>query len=131
MKGRHETVIDKRPVNLDLASFRWPITAMASMPHRISGFVLFLAIPVVLWVLQESLASQQSYDALQILLSGTFAKLILWVIMAGLIYHFVAGIKHLIIDVGIGESLEGARRLAFLTLGISAVLILAAGVWIW
>ncbi|MBL4865667.1 MAG: succinate dehydrogenase, cytochrome b556 subunit [Pseudomonadales bacterium] len=122
---------DKRPVNLDLATFRWPITAMVSMPHRISGFVIFLAIPIVLWGLQQSLSSQESFDALQVVLDGVVAKLILWSILAGLIYHFVAGIKHLIMDVGIGESLEGARRLAFLTLGVSAVLILAAGVWIW
>ena len=104
---------------------------MVSMPHRISGFVIFLAIPIVLWGLQQSLSSQESFDALQVVLDGVVAKLILWSILAGLIYHFVAGIKHLIMDVGIGESLEGARRLAFLTLGVSAVLILAAGVWIW
>lgn len=122
---------DKRPVNLNITSFQWPITAVASGAHRLSGFAIFFAIPFVLWALQESVSSQESFDSLNVLLSGIGAKLILWMILAGLIYHFVAGIKHLIMDVGIGESLEGARRLAFLTLGASALLIVVAGVWIW
>jgi len=88
-------------------------------------------IPFVLWALQASLTSPASFDALQLALTCIPAKLVMWVIMAGLIYHFVAGIKHLLIDMGIGETIEGAQRMAYIVLGSSALLMIAAGVWIW
>jgi succinate dehydrogenase / fumarate reductase, cytochrome b subunit len=56
---------------------------------------------------------------------------VLWAIVAGLLYHLVAGIKHLFMDVGIGETLEGGRLGARLVVFVSAILIVAAGVWIW
>ena len=58
-------------------------------------------------------------------------RLVVWGIVAMLIYHLVAGIKHLLMDIGIGETLEGGRKGAFLVLAVSAVLILLAGGWIW
>jgi len=61
-------------------------------------------------------------------MSGGFAKFVLWVVVSALIYHFVAGIKHLLMDWGIGETLEGAQLGAKLVVGISAILIIYAGV---
>ncbi|MCF7982485.1 MAG: succinate dehydrogenase, cytochrome b556 subunit, partial [Pseudomonadales bacterium] len=58
-------------------------------------------------------------------------KLIIWVVLSALIYHLVAGIKHLLMDFGIGETLKGGQVGAKLTLAISAALILLAGVAIW
>ena len=56
--------------------------------------------------------------------------LLAWVVLSGLAYHFVAGIKHLIMDLGIGESLEGGALLAKLTVSVAALLIVLAGFWI-
>ena len=56
--------------------------------------------------------------------------LLAWVILSGLAYHFAAGIKHLIMDLGIGESLEGGAMLAKLTVSVAALLIVLAGFWI-
>jgi succinate dehydrogenase / fumarate reductase cytochrome b subunit len=127
---RYVTVNDNRPVNLNLSTFKWPITALVSIPHRISGFAIFLFIPLMLCVLQESLASQESFDALKAFLDGSAIKLLIWFMLMGLVYHFVAGIKHLIMDLGIGETLQGGKRLAVFTLTASAFLILVIGVWL-
>ncbi len=110
---------------------RLPITAWTSIAHRASGVFLFAGIGVLIWVLDASLASPESFAALQECLSGALFKLLVWAIVAGLIYHSVAGVKHLVMDLGIGETMEGGSRGARVVIVLSAVLILLAGVWIW
>ncbi len=122
---------DKRPVNLDLSTIRLPITAYSSILHRISGILIFGGVAVLLWALQQSLAGEESFNQLKECLSGAFAKLVIWAILSGVIYHFLAGIKHLIMDMGIGETLEGGKKLSLAVFALSAVGILLAGVWIW
>lgn len=124
-------VNDKRPVNLDLTTIKFPVPALASITHRIAGVALFVAIPILLWLLDRSLASPESFAQTKELLAAPLAKLVIWGVLAAVIYHLVAGIKHLIMDWGIGETLEGGRRGAILTFVLSAVLIVLAGVWVW
>ncbi|WP_033416774.1 succinate dehydrogenase, cytochrome b556 subunit [Hahella ganghwensis] len=121
----------KRPVNLDLTKFHFPLPAITSILHRISGVIIFVAIAFLLWGLDMSLESEQSFNSLLAVLDGFLAKLILWGILAALAYHFVAGIKHLVMDAGIGEDLEGARLFAKIVIAASVVLIVLAGVWVW
>jgi len=125
------TVEDKRPVNLDLTTIKLPLPGFASILHRVSGFAIFLALPILLWVLDQSLMSEESFGELQNVLSGFLVKFVLFAILAGLIFHLIAGIKHLLMDAGIGETLEGARRGAGITLVLSGLLILIAGAWLW
>lgn len=120
-----------RPVNLDLTTFSFPLPAITSILHRISGVLLFVGVGFLIYALDKSLANAASYNELQVLLSGNLVKLITWVIISALLYHFVAGIKHLLMDLGIGETLEGARTGAILTMVISAALIAFAGVVLW
>jgi succinate dehydrogenase / fumarate reductase cytochrome b subunit len=124
-------VNDKRPVNLDLSTIKFPVTAIASITHRVTGVAIFLALPILLWMLDRSLASPESFADLKELMTSPLVKLVVWAILAVLLYHLVAGIRHLIMDTGVGESLEGGRRGAKLTFIISAVLILLVGAWIW
>ncbi|MFN3714343.1 MAG: succinate dehydrogenase, cytochrome b556 subunit [Alcanivoracaceae bacterium] len=122
---------DKRPVNLDLTTIKFPVPALASISHRIAGVALFVALPILLWMLDRSLASPESFADLQTLLAAPLAKLVIWGILAAVIYHLVAGVKHLIMDWGIGETLEGGRRGAILSFIVAGVLIALAGVWVW
>lgn len=122
---------DNRPVNLDLSTIRLPITAITSILHRISGILIFAGVAVLLWMLQQSLAGEESFNQLKECLSSGLAKLVLWGIVSGVIYHFIAGIKHLIMDMGIGETLEGGKQLSVAVLIVAAIGILLAGVWIW
>jgi len=124
-------VKDKRPVNLDIATIRLPITAWVSITHRASGVFIFVGTAVLIWALDASLASEQSFAELQECLASPLAKFVMWAVVSGLIYHSVAGVKHLIMDVGIGESMEGGVLGARLVIFTSAVLILLAGFWIW
>lgn len=122
---------DNRPVNLDLTTIRLPITAISSILHRISGIFIFVGVAVLLWGLQQSLASEESFNQLKECMSSVFVKLVLWAILSGVIFHFVAGIKHLIMDLGIGETLEGGKNLSVAVFVVAAIGILLAGVWIW
>lgn len=122
---------DKRPVNLDIGTMRLPITAYVSILHRVSGVILFVATGILLWMLDASLASQESFDALKSALTHPVAQFVVWGMLAALAYHLLAGIRHLIMDCGIGESLEGGVLGAKIVLIGAVVLIVVAGVWVW
>ncbi len=123
---------DNRPVNLDLGTIALPITALVSILHRISGIALVAGVALLLWMLDQSLASEESFARLAALLEGSLVlRLVLWLVLAALIYHTLAGVKHLIMDLGIGESLEGGRRGAKIVIAAFVVLTLIAGVWLW
>ena len=64
-------------------------------------------------------------------MASPLVKFLVWGVLSALIYHFVAGVKHLLMDVDIGDGKESGRIGAVLTIVISVVLILGAGVWIW
>ena len=122
---------DKRPVNLDIGTMRLPLTAWTSIAHRASGVFLFAGMAVLIWVLDASLASPESFAALQDCLANPLVKLVIWAVLAGLIYHSVAGVKHLVMDLGVGETMEGGTRGAKAVVVVAAILIVLAGVWIW
>jgi succinate dehydrogenase / fumarate reductase cytochrome b subunit len=121
----------QRPVNLDLFSIKQPLPAIVSIVHRVTGLILFVGIAILIYMLDQSLRSEESFASLQETLSGGFVKLIVWGVLSALIYHFVAGIKHLLMDFGIGETLESAQLGAKITIAISVVLILYTGICIW
>ncbi|WP_426417553.1 succinate dehydrogenase, cytochrome b556 subunit [Aestuariirhabdus sp. LZHN29] len=121
----------KRPVNLDLTTIKLPLPAYTSILHRISGVILFVAIAFLLFALDLSLASEAGFNGLKELMQGFFAKLIAWGIVSALLFHLVAGIKHLLMDVGIGEGKESGILGAKITIVVSAILIILAGVVIW
>lgn len=120
-----------RPVNLDISTINLPVAALVSILHRVSGVVLFAVVALLLYMLSASLESEQGFAKVAAAFDSTPAKLVLWAGLAALIYHLAAGIRHLLMDMGIGESLEGGRRSAVVVLAVSAVLILLVGVWLW
>jgi succinate dehydrogenase / fumarate reductase cytochrome b subunit len=124
-------VKDTRPVNLDIGTIKLPITAYASILHRISGVFLFVAIGVMIYALDLSLSSEAAFASIASIMSSAVVKLIVWAVLAGLIYHSVAGVKHLIMDMGYGESYEGGVLGSRITFAVSAVLIALAGMWVW
>lgn len=125
------TVNKKRPVNLDLTSIRFPVPAVASILHRVSGMALFVATPLLLWMLERSLDSAEAFDALKATLDGFLAKAVVLAVLAGLLYHLAAGIRHLFMDMHIGDTLEGGRRGAWSAIAVAAVATLLMGVWLW
>ena len=105
--------------------------AKASILHRVSGVALVVAVAVLLYLFDLSLSGEAGFARAAGLLATTPAKLVIWAVLAALIYHCVAGVKHLLMDLGIGESLQGGITAARITFAVAAVLIVLAGVWIW
>lgn len=121
---------DKRPVNLDLASIRFPVMAITSILHRISGVGLFILMPYMLYLLGNSLKNAGTYQDVLQHMQTPFARVALLLFALGMVYHLVAGIRHMIMDLGFGESLEAGQRSAYLLLAVSAVIALLVGYWI-
>lgn len=121
----------QRPINLDLFTIKFPITAIISILHRISGVLLFLLIPLVLWMLSKSLGDPIKFTELQLWLGSPLIKLVLWGLLSALLYHLIAGVRHIIMDMGWGEELTTARRSARWIIIMAVVLISLAGIWLW
>ncbi len=122
---------DNRPVNLDFTTFKLPLPAITSILHRISGGFLFFGLALLLYLLDQSLESAEGFARVTEWLGNPLVKLITWAVLAALLYHLFAGIKHLVMDLGIGETISGGVLGARLVIAASLVAIVAAGVWIW
>ena len=129
---RKKLIVNKnRPINLDLRSMKFPCMAIASILHRISGVLLFILLPVILCLLQQSLHSEQSFQQTQLLLSSPIYKLIIWAFSSALFYHLFAGIRHMVMDLGWGEDVNVARKTSILVIFLAIIAIIFLGMWIW
>ncbi len=120
-----------RPINLDLTTIRFPITAIASILHRVSGVILFFGSFILMALLSMSLNNEASFANALALLDHRFVAFIVWGVLAALAYHFVAGVKHLFMDMGYGETLESGSFFAKISMALAFILIVLAGVWVW
>ncbi|MCO8160776.1 succinate dehydrogenase, cytochrome b556 subunit [Pseudomonas sp. 21LCFQ02] len=121
----------QRPVNLDLRTIKLPVTAYTSILHRVSGVILFVGVVIMLYALDKSLASEEGFGEVKACLTSPLAKFVIWGLLSALLYHLVAGVRHLIMDAGVGETLEGGKLGSKIVIVVSVVLIVLAGVWIW
>ncbi len=125
---------NNRPGSVTLATMaglKWPITSLSSILHRVTGVLLFISVPFCLWALEKSLSSQAGFNEIHSMLQGNIAKFVLWAILSMLTYHVVAGIRHLLMDADIGESLEGGIMGSRLVIVIGIIAAISLGVWIW
>ncbi|MEA9445628.1 succinate dehydrogenase cytochrome b556 subunit [Candidatus Fukatsuia symbiotica] len=127
-----QTVKKQRPVNLDLRTIQMPVTAIASILHRISGIITFAAVGILLWLLSISLSSQEGFMQAATILSSPVVKFIFWGILTALAYHICGGIRHLLMDFGyIEENLATGTRSAQVAMMLTLVLSILAGVLLW
>nr|WP_024967440.1 succinate dehydrogenase cytochrome b556 subunit [Pantoea sp. IMH] len=127
-----KTVKKQRPVNLDLSTIRFPVTAIASILHRVSGVITFVAVGILLWLLGLSLSSPEGFLEAAAVMDSFIVKFIVWGIMAALAYHIVGGVRHMLMDFGyLGETMEIGKRSAHIAFGITVVLSILAGVLVW
>ena len=121
----------QRPVYISLTQFRFPVTAIASIVHRITGMALFIGIAYLLWLLDLALDSQAGFAEASSVLTAPVAQLVLWGVLVMLLYHLLAGIKHLLLDFHIGDSFEAASVSAYLVFVLTVGLAALTGAWIW
>ncbi len=121
----------QRPVSIGVTSYKFPITAITSITHRITGVILFFAVPMLLWALGEASSSSQGFNNVVDIIKSPLGKIVTWGIVSSVAFHVIAGVRHLIMDMGYGEEFESARVGATLVIVLSAIAIIAAGVWVW
>ncbi len=121
----------RRPVYLNLLKIRLPLPAIVSIMHRASGALLFLLLPLLLYVLQQSLNSAQGFASVLSWFQSPLSKLALLVVIWAYLHHFCMGLRYLALDLDIGVKLAQARFSAKLVLVVSIALTLLIGVKIW
>jgi len=120
-----------RPKYLNLLQIRLPVPGVISIMHRVSGAVLFLVIPLLLYLMQTSLESPNGFAAVRSLFATPLAKLVLIGLVWGFLHHFCAGIRYLVLDLDVGTDLAPARASSWAVLAVSIVLTLVCGVLLW
>lgn len=105
-----------------IVGYRLPLAGVVSILHRISGLLMFLLLPFVLYLLDHSLLSEISFEYFKGFASHWFVKLIILALSWGYLHHFCAGIRHLIMDNHIGLDKVSARKSAASVLIVSLVL---------
>ena len=120
----------KRPKHLALHKIKLPLPGFVSILHRASGILLFLALPVLLWMLYASLRSIETFTQLLGILQHPLSKIVLLGIMWSFFHHFCAGIRYLALDLHIGTSLAQARASSRWVIGVSLTLTLLTGGWL-
>ncbi len=122
---------NNRPKFLSLHLIRLPLPGLVSILHRVSGALMFIALPLLLWMLQSSLRSIETYTELTDFLRLPACKLVLLLVLWSLLHHLMAGLRLLTIDMGLGVRLAPARATAKLVLAASLAATLLIGVRLW
>lgn len=123
----------QRPVYLDIPKLgsRMSITAKISILHRISGVLMFLAIPFVLFLLHKSLTNEEFYEQCYCVASLLIMKAIYLVLIWAIMHHMCAGVRFLFLDIEKGIEKTSAQKSARWVLVVSLLLTAVLGVWMW
>jgi len=132
MPALERPVTRPRPVYLNLVRIRLPLPGIVSILHRVSGAALYLiGLPLLLYGVQCSLASQEAFDNFRAALANPLAKIVLIGLIWAYLHHLFAGIRFLLLDVHQGIELRPARLSSVIVLVVSLALTLIVGVRLW
>ncbi len=115
---------DQRPVYLNLIKIRLPLPGIISFAHRITGVLLFISLPFAVYLLDLSIASEQSFAKVQQILNQPVMLFVQILLLWSLAHHFFAGIRFLLIDAEIGVDKSQARVGSWLVLLAEALTLL-------
>jgi len=110
-----------------LAAYKLPPPGVVSILHRISGLLMFLLLPLLLWLLDLSLTSELSFERLRAVAASLPGRLVLLALAWAFLHHAFSGVRFLLLDLHIGVALAAARRSAVIVLIVSVLLAAAAG----
>ena len=109
-----------------ILAYRLPPAGIVSILHRVSGALLFLVgIPFCLYLLQQSLTSEISFETYRAIVGSVIGKLVLLVLLWAFMHHAIAGIRYLLLDRHVGIQKEASRTSATAVLVVTGVLTLA------
>ncbi|WP_280190920.1 succinate dehydrogenase, cytochrome b556 subunit [Delftia sp. PS-11] len=123
-----------RNINLfnDVPTYRLPPAGFVSILHRVSGLLMFLLLPFILWMLDASLTSEISFDGFTAVFAGPmgwFLKLVCLALIWAYLHHFCAGLRHIFMDVNhhaVNKQFGKSSALTVLALSIGLTLVLGA-----
>ena len=105
-----------------IAGYRLPLAGFVSILHRISGLLMFMLLPFILFLLDQSLLSETSFESFHNFTSYWFVKLVILALSWAYLHHFCAGLRHLVMDLHIGLDKNSSRKSAAGVLTISLAL---------
>ena len=118
----------------DLPTYRLPAAGFVSILHRISGFVMFLLLPFVVWMFDTSVSSEISFAKFKAAFNvgigfvpGILVQLVALVLIWAYLHHLIAGVRHLYMDAHHAVSKEFGKSSAVVTLVLSLGLTAALG----
>ena len=120
-----------RPKNLDLATVKFPITATASILHRVSGIIVFISLAIFMFLLNLSLSSVLGFHQVLGYFDNLFVEFIIWGALTGLAYHMVFGVRHMLQDLGYWEEMQSASTSARYGFVLTFILSVLAGILVW
>ena len=122
-----------RPVYLNIINLAMalPLAGIVSFAHRITGIVLFFGIGFGLYALQMALSSPEGFAAATALLAEPLPKFIMLALVFVLTLHILAGIKHLLLDFHVGDSLTAARLGAQIVVVLTVIVTAVLGALLW
>lgn len=106
----------------ELSNYRMPLASVVSILHRISGFLIFLALPLILYLFQMSLLSEDTFKYFAGIAAHPLVKLVILALCWAYFQHFCAGVRHLFMDLHLGLDKDSARTSAVTVLGVSLFL---------
>ncbi len=119
---------------LDAVKYRMPIAALVSILHRASGAMMFLLLPLIVWFFDTSLSSEVSYERFSAaftagigIVPGVLVKLVVLALIWAFLHHFIAGVRHVWMDITHSVSLTQGRSSAIVTLALSILLTVVLG----
>jgi len=120
---------------IDALGYRLPLAGIVSILHRVSGLIMFILMPFIIWMFDTSLTSEITYSQFTSVfiggagfVPGWFFKLVALALIWAYLHHFIAGVRHLWMDATHAVTLEFGRKSAVFTLVVSLALTLALGV---
>jgi succinate dehydrogenase / fumarate reductase cytochrome b subunit len=117
-----------RPVYLNLFRIHLPVGGVVSIAHRVTGVLLVLVLPLLVYMLQLSLSGEEGFRRVAGILSQPSSRIAVLATLAFFALHFFAGIRHLLLDIDVGIDRPSARRSAWLVVGVTALVVVVAGV---
>ena len=121
----------QRPVNLQLNTISFPPAAITSILHRITGVAMFFALMFVIWAWATSVSSKQGFVFVQEQMAGPLGKFVAIGTISALTYHILGGVRHMIMDMGFGESLKVAKITSMLVIILGVISAVLWGWFLW
>ena len=115
-----------RPVYLNLFRIHLPLPGWVSILHRVSGALLFFALPLGVWSLSVSLSGDAGFRRMADALAHPLARLVLLGLVWAFAHHFLAGVRHLALDVHWGTELKRARQSSLAVMLVAGLVTLLA-----